>query len=192
MAFKAPKSGGSFDQDRLPSRGRHQGCIAEVLDMGEMDDRFNPGEKKHKGVIVVEVPEIYSNPDHPEWGENCKTIWWWFNVSSWPKSNIGALWRDIFGEDIYDNADYEELVGRPIEVVIEESKTGARFIKSIGKDMSGNDPHERSPNYKTHAERQADKARQKARKAAANGDYNPIVPDDEQDGGYFGGEELPI
>lgn len=35
----------------------HSAIIAEVVDLGLEDDRFNPGQKKHKGKAIIQIDE---------------------------------------------------------------------------------------------------------------------------------------
>ena len=134
----------------------HNAVVAELVDLGLEDDKFNPGQKKHRGKAIIQVEELNIFGDRKE-------LHYWFSATlgtGQKPSNLRKMVEGILGRQL----DAEEAKGfdvlgvasLPCRVVVKhkmkQDNSGATdYISEFLKP--GPSLLEVSSNYKPFAER---------------------------------------
>ena len=116
MQIVKPENNDGF---QLPAPGFHKAAIVEIEDLGILENRFEPGKKRHELKIVFAL-------------DGGTTQFAWYTASLHPDSNLYALAEAVFG-DVPPTIETNDLLGRSIEIKIRhyESK-GKRRSKVVG------------------------------------------------------------
>lgn len=142
----------------LASADIHNAVVAEIVDLGLEDDKFNPGQQVHRGKAIIQIAETNSYGDRKE-------MHYWFNVTlgtAEKPSNLRKMVEGIIGRQLTpDEAkgyDIAQLQLAPCRIVVKhklkQDKSGPTdYISEFLKPSA--DLLEVSSTYKPYAERGA-------------------------------------
>jgi hypothetical protein len=140
--FNSDSVTASADFDR--PTGVIQAVLSNVVDLGEVDDKFNPGKKKHQGILVFQLSETYEKDGKQIPIQQCQ----FFTASLNQKSKLRSFVEGIIGvgldvviakckaEGKEFNLSLEKLVGRQCMLTIKK-KVDSEYtvIESIAPKM---------------------------------------------------------
>lgn len=124
--------------------GVQQAVLSHVIDIGETDDKFNPGKKKHQGIFVFQLAETYEKDGKKIPMQQCQ----FFTSSLNQKSNLRRYVEGMIGigldalaakckaEGKKFSLNLDKLVGRQVMLTIKKKPDSEyTFIESIAPKM---------------------------------------------------------
>jgi len=129
-----------------------QGVLSNVIDLGERDDRFNPGKKKHQIILIWQLAETYEFKGKTQRFQQTEFATLSLNnkakLRAYVEGMLGMKVEDLLAKakakgDVKFKLDIEKLIGRNCMLtlakkdVTKPGEDGYTYVQSVAPLMKG-------------------------------------------------------